>query len=433
MATRTIGINAAANISQVPRSLMWSVMAALNQNATLGTELIADHATSKTALDAIETLIEELHDDSGTRNTWETEVDADLDVINNYLDAKAEPDGVIGGDFNIVAGANVTLTGSGHVQYRINGIVHYVLLDTTISLVDDGDVDAGKWRAWRIEINRLGVVTCTADGDTQHNEEELAMLNLSTLAQTANTVTIGYFNIDSNGGYAVNDVNVNGETAENVYVVRGPLKQVSGLHAALGGSIAIGSTNTKFSHGTVDAMLNGQFITQLAAGTDVTFDDADIITSSGQFGGHLIVLSLGGGSVYALASDGLAGAASTMTHATAAAANTALDTIADQLPENFAVIGRITVESAKSTFTYATDDLAGTDGTGTYTDATVGTWDRTDTAGFDSHQINPPAIPATVSAPVTAAVGSSKPASGPGTLSASAPDDFATRELGTPS
>ncbi|KKL55169.1 hypothetical protein LCGC14_2258110 [marine sediment metagenome] len=98
MATRTISVNASGNITAVPRSWPWSVFAALNQIRTLTDELKTDRTAMKTAADAVETLIEELHDDGGTRATWETEVDSDLDDINNYLASIAEQDGVIGGE-----------------------------------------------------------------------------------------------------------------------------------------------------------------------------------------------------------------------------------------------------------------------------------------------------------------------------------------------
>lgn len=389
----------------------YQIMRIMNDLAALGNELRTDHATFKTWADEIAT-------DHAALITWMTEVDGDLDSINDYIAARNEADGVIGGDFTIASTAAATLLGAGHVRYQIGGQVFYIALDTTITLADDGDVDDTKWRAWRIEIDRTGTVTATADGDTQHANEEDALLNLSTVAPTANTVTIGYWTVHSNGGFDVGSANTNGETADNAYHVRGPQKQVSGLHTALGASIAVGTTPENFSHGTIDAMRNGVYLTQIAAGTDVAFDDADVITSSGQFGGHLVLVGLDGASVYALASDGLAGAVSTMTHASAAAANTALDTLADQIPEVFVIVGRIVVEAAKATFTYGTDDIAGTDGTATYTDATVGVWDRTSLTGFDSHQINPPAVPATVTAALLATLTASTPAA----LSAAASD-----------
>jgi len=208
-------------------------------------------------IDALLTLGRELHDDHATLVTWITEVDADEDLINNYLDFLQEADGVIGGNFSISAGAAVTLTGAGHIKYRIGGQIYYGDLDTTITLADDGDVDTTKWRAWRIEIARDGTVTATADGDTQHASEEDAVMSLAGTAPTANTATIGYFTINSNGGFNIGTDNVNGETAENVYHVRGPKNQVSGLTAALGSAVVADAAAATWSSGTIDVMRNG--------------------------------------------------------------------------------------------------------------------------------------------------------------------------------
>jgi hypothetical protein len=343
-------------------------------------ELYEEQAKVITDLETLRAAIAEGHDD--------------LDDLDDYLDFLGEANGVIGGDYTISAGSATTLTGAGHIRYRIGGQIFYTDLDTTITLADDGDVDDGLWRAWRIEISRTGVVTALADGDTQHATEEDALLSLSGLARTANTATIGYFAIHSNGGFNIGTDDVDGETAANVYHVRGVGKQVTGLHAALSAPLAVGSSATNFSHGTVDGKRNGLFLTQIAAGTNVAFDDVDTITNTGEFGAHLIVVGLDGASIYALAADGVAGEESAMTYATAALALAALDTLVDRLPELFVPIGSIVVEALKDDFTYGTDDIAGTDGTATYRSATVGTWSRTALTGFGSHQVNPPAVPA---------------------------------------
>lgn len=306
--------------------------------------------------------------------------------------------GVIGGDFTITAGAATTLTGAGNIRYRINGVTYYCALDTTITLGDDGDVDAGKWRAWRIEIIADGTVTATADGDTQYTEEQEALLSLCSKARTADAVTVGYFTIDSNGGFNIGADNVNGETAENVYTVRGVEKQVAGLTAALGAATAVGSTATKYSTGARDYMVNGVAVAQDTAEADKAFDDADTIAEN-KFGAHLIVTNLANTATVSLAANGIAETVSAMSYDTAVLASAAIDTIVDRLPPMFAPVAKIIVTNNKAgLFTYATDDIGGTDGTAAYTDCTVGTWDRDNTTGFDTHRINPPAAAVTVTA-----------------------------------
>ena len=322
------------------------------------------------------------------------------DNLNDYLDFVNEADGVIGGDFVISAGAATTLTGAGNIKYRIGGEIHYIALDTTITLGDDGDVDADKWRAWRIEIDRLGVVTATADGDTQHVNEQDALLNLASIAQTANTVTIGYFTIDSNGGFNIGTDNVNGETAENVYHVRGAQKQASGLHTALGSTIVADATAATWSSGTVDAKRNGVRVAQIAAITNQAMDDADTITTL-KYGGWLLVVDLAGTGIYALAADGIAGTVSAMAYASAALAEADLATLCDQLPELFVPIGKLVVANlAGGTFTAGTTNWDATSVTTTVTNCTVGVWDKDNKTGFDTHKINPPTLtdpPATLS------------------------------------
>ena len=173
-------------------------------------------------------------------------------------------------------------------------------------------------------------------------------------------------------------------------------------------------------------MLNGVRISQIAAEADKVFDDADTIGQA-QFGGWLIVTNLAQNATYALASNGIAGTVSAMTHASAAAADTALGLVADRLPPMFCPIAKLVVENLKGGGWAAnTDDLDGVDGNATFTDATVGTWSRTALTGFDSHKITPDSIPANITAPLVAGLTAPKPASAPATLSAAATTEVLT-------
>ena len=470
MATRTLGINAGANVTDNPKSLLYTLAELVNdavasvneqrtdhatfkvtvdQVETLIEELAADHATQKVTTDQVETLIEELAADHAIGITWDTEVDADLDTQNNIADFDLA-DGVIGGDFTIAGTAATTLLGAGHVRYRIGGQEYYVALDTTITLEDSGDIVQNKYGAWRIVIDRLGVVT-TQDTGAQMawDNAEDALLNLAAVAPTANTATIGYFTVTDSGagGFNIGTTNTTGGTAtEVVYHVRNAPKKVTGLHTANGAASAVGTTPENYSTGTKDVMLNGVRIAQIAAEADKAFDDLDTIGQA-QFGGWLIVTNLAQSATYSLAANGAAGAVSAMTYASSAAAQTDLDTLTDNLPSMFCPIAQLIVtNNLAGTWTAGTDDIDGTDGTAVFTDATVGTWDRTAITGFDSHKITRPTIPASVTAPLVATLSAttaitSGPAtltagtaitSGPATLSAAAVDDISFRELGAP-
>ena len=392
---------------------------------TLIEELHDDHATFKTALDATETLIEELHDDHAIGITWDTEVDGDLDDINDYIHALNEPDGVIGGDFTIAGQAAVTLLGAGRVRYRIGGIEYDASIAGNITLEDSGDIVQNKYGAWSVLIDKLGAVT-TEDTGAQmaFTAAEDALLNLSSRADSANKVCIGYFTVmDSGaGGFDIGTTNTTGGTATEVaYMNRMPVKRGTGLTAALGAATAVGTTPVNYATGTRDYAINGLNVAQDAAEADKAFDDADTIGQA-QFGGHLIVTNLAQSATYSLAADGKADAVSAMAYATAALVDTALDTLVDRLPSVFCPIAKIVVtNNIAGAFTYVTDDINGTDGAAVFTDMTAGVVDRTVASGFGSHQRNVPAIPATITAPLVGTITSPKPASGPDTLGTGKP------------
>jgi len=517
MATRTLGINAAGNIINKPKSILWTLMELMNDAVALANEMRTDHATTKVTVDLLELLAEELAADHATQKTlddelivdhatfkvtvdllellaeelaadhatqktlndelivdhaafkvtvdllellaeelaadhatqktlddelivdhavivaWDAEVDADHDVMNNVLDCWNQ-DGVIGGSFTIATTAAVTLLGAGFVHYRIGGQEYYSDLDTTIDLQDRGDIVQNKYGAWRILIDRLGVVSTQDTGALMaFDNAEDALLNLSAAAQTANTALIGLFTVTDSGapGFQIGTTNTTGGTATGVvYHVRGPQKRVAGLTAALGAASAVGTTPENYSTGTRDYMVNGLRVAQDAAEADKAFDDLDTIGQA-QFGGWLIVTNLAQNATYSLAANGIAGSVSAMTYATAALAITAVGLVEDRLPPMFCPVSRLIIQNnIAGTWTAGTDDLSGTDGTPTFTDCTVGTWDRTATTGLNSHKVTPPTVPASITAPLIATLTATAPAtlsattaitSGPATLTATAP------------
>lgn len=302
---------------------------------------------------------------------------------NDLLEFENGLDGVIGGNYTIAVQADTTLLGAGRIRWRRDGQVHEMALQTAITLADDGDITAAKYRAFRIEISDLGAVTAVAIGASNLDNGEDAMLSMASLAQTASTVEICYVTITkSDGAFNILTTNTNAANVTvAVYYLKTPRQRAAGLSADMGAAIAIGSSDDEFSHGTIDVTTQGVKVAQIAAAATVAFDDNDTIGED-QFGGHLIVVGLDGASVYALASDGLAGAVSAMAHTTAALRNTALDTIQAQIPAIFPVLGRVLCANAKAgTFTYNTDDGAGTDGTFTFVSETYAAFDRLDQAG----------------------------------------------------
>lgn len=283
----------------------------------------------------------------------------------------AMADGVIGGDFTIAAQAAATLLGAGHIRWRRAGREYSQLLDVTVALVGTDVLDDTKWRAYRIEIDDLGVATATSDGDTQHASEQIALVQLSKKAVTANTVEIGYFTIHSATGFTPGTNNTDGETAENVYILRGPRVQERELTAAMSVPLAVGSTNTQFGFGTVDGKRSGIELAQIAAVLDQAFDDLDTIGQS-QFGGFIFAVNLAGTGVMSISADGDLGTVTAQTHASSAAVQTAIDLTLTQLPAIFTVLGEVIItNNLGGVFTIGTDDLAGTDGSPVWTDKVV--------------------------------------------------------------
>jgi len=367
-----------------------------------------------TEIDALRTLANELRTDTlgaGTsRQVWETEVDTDMDAMNDYLNYLNEPNGVhSGSNYTLATAAAATYTGAGQVYYRINGEDYWCDLDTTVAFTGTELLTDGKFRAYRMEINKLGVVTLTGPGDIDSDTAQNALLTLCSTARTADTATLAYVTVEANGAnFIPGTTNTNATSNHVFYYTKGFERRMSGLTVAPSVALAIGTTDDEYSVGTLDAKIFGQNIAQIAADTTKTFDVADTITGSGKFGGHLIVINQAGNATVSLAADGIAESVSNMTYATAALAQAAVLACLKALPEVFVPVGYIITESKKAVFTFDTDDLAGTDGTGTFYSFSVGAWDRTadGAATLSQHGLNAPAIPATVTAAVPAATGS---------------------------
>jgi len=85
MATRTLGVNAGANVTKTPKSIVYTLAELMNDVVALANELRTDHATFKTQADAVETLIEELSADHATAVTWMTEVAADHETAITWM------------------------------------------------------------------------------------------------------------------------------------------------------------------------------------------------------------------------------------------------------------------------------------------------------------------------------------------------------------
>ena len=478
MATRTV-TQSTANANRTPKSLAYTLAELANDTVALANELRTDHATSKVTVDQMETLIEELAADHATTKVtvdqletlaeelgadhattktaddetraWATEVDGDENNINDHLDYLLTPDGVIGGSYSFSAGAAVTLTGSGFVQYRIGGVEFHAPVGA-VTLEDLGDITVNLYGSWRVEIDRLGALTAKAPPTVGgYTTEQIALLAMAGLAPTANTVTLGYLTIIKTGSaFNIGTDNLNVATATAaIYYERGPRKRISGLNAALGAASTLTAASTTYGHGTIDANMNGLKKAQIAAGAAQALTDADTIATL-NWGNVLICTNLAGTGKVSINAAGTPGVTA-MSYASAAAALTASDLVVDRLPSMFVPIALIKVNNQSGgTFTFKTTNWDAASVTSTITDAGIAGWNRTVVAGFNSHQISRVAIPADVTAPIPAAAPATLAASititsgpatlaaataitaGPATLSAAAVDDISFRESGAP-
>jgi len=242
---------------------------------------------------------------------------------------------------------------------------------------------------------------------------QIALLSLASVAPTASTCTLGYLTLtDSNSviNIGTDNQNASGVTAV-IYYERGPRKKISGLWAEPGAASTLTAASTTFGHGTWDLQINGVEKAQIAAGATQALTDADTVAQT-KFGNILILSNLAGTGYVSLNAAGTPGATA-MSYATAVAALTASDNVVDYLPSMFVPLALIKISAGdRNPFTVKTTNWTGA-GTAfcTITDATAGTWSRTLNAGFDSHKVTPPALPADITAPLQA------------TLTAGAPTD----------
>ena len=366
--------------------------------------VVDDLETLRTSGGGFGALINEIRTDVGTVATWEAEVDADLDDINDYLAYLGERDGVIASpEFVLATTAALTLLGAGRIRYRIGGVEYETVVDTTITLTDNTTVTQGtdEYKAWRIVIDRSGAIsTETLTSATGVATEEQALLELGGVARAANTIDIGYAVVQADAAdFIPNTSNTNlANTSWTFYELRLP-RSDSALHTALGSSL-IETTGTAktWAVGTVNAQGLGVRLAQIGAQTAQAISVADTIADT-KFGGWLFVVNLAGTDIVSLNSSG-AVAVTAMDDGSDAGVVTALDTVADRLPALFVPIGTIRLENQSSAgFTADTTNWNVAGLTVSKTDYTVGVKDRTvAVASLQGRQLTPPAIPATVSA-----------------------------------
>lgn len=290
------------------------------------------------------------------------------DPINNLIDWRNR-NGVLSGEPGVVDGSDVTtkVRMNAAIRYQIDGELYRAGATEAVLEGAGDDIEANKFGAWRIELSKLGVLTtqsAVTSGNMTFDSAEDAMMNLCSQARTADTIDVGYLVIEAAaGGFTIGtdlpltgDAQVTAATYTDAFVQQ----YGSGLNAALGSATLTPNGVTTLNRGSVDVDINGAKLAQIAADATMAFDDADTVAVN-TFGGWMMISDHAGTGVYMLASDGVAGSVSAMSHATLAAANTALDTLQDLLPLTMSPLARVFFEntadgSVPATWTAGTDD-----------------------------------------------------------------------------
>lgn len=373
-----------------------------------------------TEIGTLRTLANELRTDtlgSGTsRQLWETEVDGDLDNINNYLHYMSKRDGVLPSysatTYTLATQAGVDILGAGYIRYRIGGIEYECALDTSIVLEGAAglEITAVKFCAWRVMIDKYGVVTTQADiatGAVAHDSDDEALYALAKRARTVNTIDIAYITLEGLDAAVFDVGTTNTNHAEAAYTVTYAhgFRDNVGLAADMSIVLQSSANDLAIKHGTVYTTNgNSNVLAVIAAGDDVGWTYNDTITAS-KWGGHLIFVDLAGTAIITLSADGIP-KSSLMAYNSSDLCHVALNAAQLALPMCFAVIGRCVVAADATTFTYDTDDIVGTDGTGVFTGETFAKHDRTYVSGERGKGQDAPTIPATVGQDVPTATGS---------------------------
>ena len=337
---------------------------ALGATAPLRTSLTANGMNQGDLWQAIENLVNivnEVQTDHATDITWDTEVDSDLDDINDYLSI-FDRDQIYVGDPAIVEGSSNTtaLKVAGLLlRYQVGGR-QYISEAAKETEPPTGEITQAKYGAYRMDMNASGTLTVTRKADPMaYDSIEDALLSLGSVARTANSVDWGYVDIlAASGGFTaqtdlpkIGDAQVDGINYKDLFVSRWQ----NGLNTAATVAVADGVKTLNIS--AINADANGLKLAEISAAGTQAMDDSDTVADT-KWGGWILVVDPAGTGTYALAADGIAGTVSAMSYATKAAVDTALDLVEIRMPAHCVPIARIYLNNVGGTgvWTAVSDD-----------------------------------------------------------------------------
>lgn len=296
------------------------------------------------AIENLVNIVNELQTDHATDITWTTEVESDLDDMNDYLSI-FDRDQFFAGDPALAEGSSNTtaikLVGTG-IRYQIGG-AQYIQLAAIETEPPVGEITAAKYGHYRMDLNQSVAMTVTRKANPMaYDSVEDALLSLGSVARTANSVDLGYVTIlAASGGFtAQTDLPKIGDAQVDAiaWIDNNMTRYQNGLNTAVTVAAADGVATLDIS--AVNVNVNGAKLSAISAASTQAMDDSDTVADT-KWGGWLLVVDPAGSGTYALAADGVAGTVSAMTYATKAAVDTALDLVEVQVPAICVPIARI--------------------------------------------------------------------------------------------
>lgn len=181
----------------------------LNTIVTLVNELRTDHATSKTAADAVETLIEELHDDHATLKTSHDAMETLIEELHDdhatlvtvITDLKARVNELIAAHYGDSLLTSTTLSrgstdlavATTQFEFSVDGVTEAKAAVTAGTALAVGTIPQDKWGLYLFSIAAGGTITSTAAAanfTTGYASEAAAIAALP--ATPAGEVSMGY-------------------------------------------------------------------------------------------------------------------------------------------------------------------------------------------------------------------------------------------------
>lgn len=199
------------------KTLLEQIVLAINSvtggETGLSATAYADLVASKTSLDTSKTAVDELIDDHAT---FKTVVDAIKTLVND-IRTKLLAD-TVDGATNLAIGTDTEKVAHGAFTYRINGQVYNQALNAGGVALSGANIPAEKAGGWALDINASGIITIipATDNATGYDTEALALAGIPAIA-VADTVRLGTVTVlmTAGGGFTTGTTALTGGNVSN--------------------------------------------------------------------------------------------------------------------------------------------------------------------------------------------------------------------------